>query len=162
MEERKETAFKVKISDDERKLKKLSFDDIKVGDELPHFTRYITLEMGIKHGKIYGDFYSGHVDIEASKKQFGVPTMPIQGAFVHGSFTPFMVNWLRSAKPWIYGGKADIKFIMAVTSGMTILYRGKVIEKKIEGNKKYVISEVWAENEKGEKVAVGTTTACFQ
>jgi acyl dehydratase len=162
MEERKETAFKVKISDEERKLKKLSYDDIKVGEELPHFTRYVTLEMGIKQGKIYGDFYSGHVDIEASKKQFGVPTMPIQGAFVHGGFTPFMVNWLRSEKPWIYGGKADIKFIMAVTSGMTLLYCGKVIEKKIEGNKKYVICEVWAENEKGEKVAVGTTTACFQ
>jgi len=162
MEERKQTIYETKIADEEKPLKVLSFDDIKVGDEITPFTSYVTLEMGIKHGKIYGDFYSGHVDIEASKKQFGVPSMPIQGAFVHGGFTPFMVNWLRSAKPWIYGGKADIRFIMAVTSGMTLLYRGKVIEKKIEGNKKYVISEVWAENKRGEKVAVGTTTACFE
>jgi acyl dehydratase len=88
--------------------------------------------------------------------------MPIQGAFVHGGFTPFMVNWLRSSKPWICGGKADIRFVMAVNSGNTLVYRGKVIEKKIEDNKKYVICDVWAENERGEKVAVGTTTACFQ
>jgi len=162
MEERKQTGFGVKIANEEKPLKKLSFDDIKVGDELPPLTRYITLEMGIKHGKIYGDFYSGHVDIEASKTQFGVPTMPVQGAFTQGGFTPFMVNWLRSAKPWIYGGKCDVRFIMAVTSGMTLLYCGKVIEKKIEDNKKYVICNVWAENERGEKVAVGTTTACFE
>jgi hypothetical protein len=51
---------------------------------------------------------------------------------------------------------------MAVNSGNTLVYRGKVIEKKIEDNKKYVICDVWAENERGEKVAVGTTTACFQ
>lgn len=162
MEERKKTAFDVKIADEGKPLKTLSFDDINIGDELPSYTRYVTLEMGIKHGKIYGDFYSGHVDIEASKRQFGVPTMPIQGAFTQGGFAPFMINWLRSARPWIYGGKSDIKFIMAVTSGMTLLYQGKVIEKKIEGNKKFVICEVWAENERGEKVAVGTTTACFQ
>ena len=162
MEERKQTGFGVKIADDEKPRKQLSFDEIKVGDEIPPLTRYITLEMGIKHGKIYGDFYSGHVDIEASRTQFGVPTMPVQGAFTQGGFTPFMVNWLRSAKPWICGGKCDVRFIMAVTSGMTLLYRGKVIEKKVEGNKKYVICDVWAENEKGEKVAVGTTTACFE
>ena len=95
-------------------------------------------------------------------RQFGVATMPIQGAFVHGGFTPFMVSWLRSEKPWICGGKADIRFIMAVNSGNTITYRGKVIEKKVEDNKKYVICDVWAENERGEKVAVGTTIACFQ
>jgi acyl dehydratase len=162
MEERKETIYGTKIADEEKPLKQLSFDDIKIGDEIWPLTRYITLEMGIEHGKIYGDFYSGHVDAESSKRQFGIATMPIQGAFVHGGFTPFMVNWLRSAKPWICGGKADIRFVMAVNSGNTLVYRGKVIEKKIEGNKKYVISEVWAENERGEKVAVGTTTACFE
>jgi hypothetical protein len=32
----------------------------------------------------------------------------------------------------------------------------------VEGNKKCVICDVWAENERGEKVAVGTCTACFE
>ncbi len=161
MEERKTTAFDVKIANEEKPVQKLTFEDIKIGDELTPYTRYITLEAGMKHGRIYGDFYSGHVDVEASRRQFGVATMPIQGAFIHGGFTPFMVNWLRSARPWICGGKADIKFIMAVTSGMTLRYRGKVTDKVIEGDKKYVICDVWAENERGEKVAVGNTRACF-
>ncbi len=78
------------------------------------------MDMAIKHGRIYGDFYSGHVDKESARKQFGVARTAMQGAFVHGGFTPFMVNWLRSARPWICGGKADIRFIMAVNSGNTI------------------------------------------
>ncbi len=161
MEKRKETQYGTKIADEDKPVLKLTYDEINIGDELTPFTRYVTMDMAIKHGRIYGDFYSGHIDKESARKQFGVARTAIQGAFVHGSFTPFMVNWLRSARPWICGGKADIRFIMAVNSGNTLVYRGKVIEKKIEDNKKYVISEVWAENERGEKVAVGTTTACF-
>ena len=162
MEKRKETQYGTKIADEDKPVLKLTFDEIKVGDELSPFTRYMTMDMAIKHGRIYGDFYSGHVDKESARKQFGVAKTAMQGAFVHGGFTPFMVNWLRSARPWIYGGKADIKFVMAVNSGNTITYRGKVTEKKVEGDKKYVICDVWAENERGEKVAVGATTACFQ
>jgi acyl dehydratase len=162
MEKRKETMYGTKIADEEKPVLRLSYDEIKVGDELPPFTRYMTMDMAIKHGRIYGDFYSGHVDKESARKQFGVAKTAIQGAFVHGGFTPFMVRWLRSERPWIYGGKADIRFIMAVNSGNTLVYRGKVIEKKVEGDKKYVICDVWAENERGEKVAVGTTTACFE
>jgi acyl dehydratase len=162
VEERKETALGTKVRDEAKPFKVLTYDEIQVGDKVSPMTRYITLEMGIKHGKIYGDFYSGHVDAESSKRQFGVATMPIQGAFVHGSFTPFMVNWLRSTKPWICGGKADIRFVMAVNSGMTLTYQGVVVEKKVEGDKKYVVCDVWAENERGEKCAVGQCTACFQ
>ena len=162
MEKRKETQYGTKIADEDKPVLKLSYDEINIGDELSPFTRYMTMDMAIKHGRIYGDFYSGHVDKESARKQFGVARTAMQGAFVHGGFTPFMVNWLRSARPWICGGKADIRFIMAVNSGNTLVYRGKVIEKKVEGNKKYVICDVWAENERGEKVAVGTTTACFQ
>jgi acyl dehydratase len=162
MEKRKETQYGTKIADEDKPVLKLSYDEINIGDEVSPFTRYMTMDMAIKHGRIYGDFYSGHVDKESARKQFGVARTAMQGAFVHGGFTPFMVIWLRSARPWICGGKADIKFVMAVNSGNTLVYRGKVIEKKVEGDKKYVICDVWAENERGEKVAVGTTTACFQ
>ena len=41
------------------------------------------------------------------------------------------------------------------TSGMTLTYQGVVVEKKVEAGKKYVICDVWAENERGEKCAVG-------
>jgi acyl dehydratase len=162
MEKRKETKYGTKIADEDKPVLRLTYDDINVGDEITPFTRYMTMDMAIKHGRIYGDFYSGHVDKESARKQFGVARTAIQGAFVHGQFTPFMVRWLKSERPWICGGKADIKFIMAVNSGMTLRYLGKVIEKKEADGKKYVISEVWAENERGEKVAVGTTTACFE
>jgi acyl dehydratase len=162
MEKRKQTKYETKIADEDKPVLKLSYDDINIGDEIEPFTKYMTMDMAIIHGRIYSDFYSGHVDKESARKQFGVARTAMQGALVQGGFTPFMVRWLRSAKPWICGGKADIKFIMAVNSGMTLRYCGKVIEKKQEDGKKYVISDAWAENERGEKVAVGTTTACFE
>lgn len=162
MEKRKETKYGTKIRDKEKPVLTLSYDEINVGDEITPFTRYWTVEMAIKHGRIYGDFYSGHVDVESARKQFGVAKTAVQGAFVQGGFTPMMIQWLRTAKPLICGGKVDIKFIMAVDSGMTLRYTGKVVEKKEEDGKKYVTSDVWAENERGEKVAVGTTTACFE
>src|SRR4030043_2013881 len=112
MEKRKETQYGTKIADEDKPVLKLSYDEINIGDELPPFTRYMTMDMAIKHGRIYGDFYSGHVDKESARKQFGVAKTAMQGAFVHGGFTPFMLRWLRSAKPWICGGKGDQKFGM--------------------------------------------------
>lgn len=162
VEKRKETKYGAKIVDKDKPVIVLTYDDIIVGDEIPPFTKYWTADMAIKHGNIYGDFYSGHINKESARKQFGVAKTAVQGAFVHGQFTPMMIRWLRSARPWIMGGKADIKFIMAVNSGMTLRYTGKVVEKKEEDGKKYVVCDVWAENERGEKVAVGQCTACFQ
>ena len=45
--------------------------------------------------------------------------------------------------------------------GSVLIYQGKVIEKKEEGGRRYVVVEFFAENQKGEKVVVGTARAAF-
>jgi acyl dehydratase len=96
-----------------------------------------------------------------SEGQFGVASMPVQGAVVEAGVTPMMVNWLRSAKPWLYGGRQESKFIQIVKPGDTLIYQGTVTEKKEEAGRKYVSVEFFAENQKGEKVVVGTARAAF-
>ena len=75
--------------------------------------------------------------------------------------TPLIVNWLRSAKPWLYGGRQESKFIRIVTPGDTLIYRGTVLDKVTDGDKKHVIVDIFAENQKGEKVLVGNCRVAF-
>ena len=82
VEKRKETKYGAKIVDKDKPVIVLTYDDINVGDEIPPFTKYWTADMAIKHGNIYGDFYSGHVSKESARKQFGVAKTAVQGAFV--------------------------------------------------------------------------------
>ena len=85
----------------------------------------------------------------------------VQGAVIEAGVTPMIINWLRSAKPWLYGGRQETKFIQIAGPGDTLTYHGKVIEKTIEGDKKYVWLDIHAENQKGEKVMVGRARVAF-
>ena len=87
--------------------------------------------------------------------------MPVQGAVLEAGVTPLIINWLRSAGPWLYGGRQESKFIQLVVPGDTLIYHGKVTDKIVEGEKKYVVVDVVAENQKGEKVMVATARVAF-
>ncbi len=161
MSEIKKTKYQVTVSDESAALKTLTFDEIQIGDELPAYTKWITSKSAVKFGKTYKDVFSGHINPNVSEGQFGVRAMPVQGAVIEAGVTPLIVNWLRSAKPWLYGGRQETRFIQIVSPGDTLIYRGKVIEKRVESDKKYVIVDVQAENLKGERVMVATARVTF-
>jgi acyl dehydratase len=161
MAETKKTKYQVTVGDESAGLKTLSFDEINVGDELPQYTKWITSKSGIKFGRTYKDVFSGHINPNVSEGQFGVRSMPVQGAVIEAGVTPLIINWLRSAKPWLYGGRQETRFIQIVLPGDTLIYHGKVIEKMVEFERKYVIVDVFAENQKGEKVMVATARVAF-
>ena len=161
MAETKKTKYQVTMGDESKGLKLLSFDEIKVGDALPQYTKWITSKSGVKFGRTYKDVFSGHINPNVSEGQFGVRSMPVQGAVVEAGVTPLIINWLRSAKPWLCGGRQETRFIQIVLPGDTLIYHGKVIEKVVESEKKYVVVDVFAENQRGEKVMVGTARVAF-
>jgi acyl dehydratase len=161
MAEPRKTQYQVTISDANAGLKTLGYDDIQVGDEAVPHTKWITKQSAIRFGRTYKDAFSGHINAKVSEGQFGVRAMPVQGAVIEAGVTPMMINWLRSAKPWMYGGRQETKFIQIVSPGDTLTYRGTVTEKTVEGGKKYVHLDIHAENQKGEKVMVGKARACF-
>jgi acyl dehydratase len=161
MSEPDKTQYGVTVGSQAAANKALAYEDIKVGDEVAPHTKWITYQSAVKFGRTYKDVFSGHINAKVSEGQFGVASMPVQGAVVESGVTPMMVNWLRSAKPWLYGGRQESKFIQIVKPGDTLVYRGTVKEKLEEGGRKYVVVEFFAENQKGEKVVVGTARAAF-
>jgi acyl dehydratase len=161
MSEKTKTKYQVTVGDESAKLKTLTFDEINIGDELPQYTKWITSQSGMRFGRTYKDVFSGHINPKVSEGQFGVRSMPVQGAVIEAGVTPLIINWLRSPKPWLYGGRQESKFIQIVVPGDTLIYHGKVLDKIIEQEKKYVIVDVFAENQKGEKVMVSTARVAF-
>ena len=152
------------LSDDASPERKLTYDDINVGDDVPQFIRWITYDLcksSMDLAMRGEDIITGHSDPKSSEAQFGVATMPVPGEVTSAGVAMMMVNWLKDPKPWICGGKLEDKFIRLVTPGDTLYYGGKVTEKKVEGNKKYVFCEVWADNQRDERCLVGNTRVCF-
>jgi acyl dehydratase len=161
MSEKTKTKYQVTVGDESAKLKTVTFDEINIGDELPQYTKWITSQSGMRFGRTYKDVFSGHINPKVSEGQFGVRSMPVQGAVIEAGVTPLIINWLRSPKPWLYGGRQESKFIQIVVPGDTLIYHGKVLDKIMEQDKKYVIVDVFAENQKGEKVMVATVRVAF-
>lgn len=161
VDETRKTLHQVTISDQNAALKILQYDDIQVGDDVIPYTRWLTKQSAIRFGRTYKDAFSGHINPKVSEGQFGVRSMPVQGAVIEAGVTPMIINWLRSAKPWLYGGRQETKFIQIAGPGDTLTYHGKVIEKIVEGDRKYVWIDIHAENQKGEKVMVGKARVAF-
>jgi acyl dehydratase len=160
-EEKIKSSLNVTIGDQQARTKTLRYEDIQVGDKVPPYTRWITSQSAIKFGRTYKDVFSGHINAKVSEGQFGVALMPVQGAVIEAAVTPMIVNWLGSAKPWLYGGRQESKFIQVAVPGDTLSYQGTVTGKSEEGGRKYVTLDIHAENQKGEKVMVGNARVAF-
>jgi len=135
MSEKKKTKYQVSVGAESAEQKTLTFDEIKIGDELPQYTKWITSQSAIRFGRTYKDVFSGHINPKVSEGQFGVGSMPVQGAVLEAGVTPLIINWLRSAKPWLYGGRQESKFIQIVVPGDTLIYHGQVIDKRVDQDK---------------------------
>ena len=160
-DEKAKTKTQISVGDKSAQLKVLTFDEINVGDVLPECTKWITFKSAIRFGATYDDAFSGHLNPEVSEGQFGVRDMPVQGAVVEAGVTPLIVNWLKSAKPWLCGGRQETRFLQIVIPGDTLIYKGTVMDKTTEGDKKYAVVDVFAENQKGEKVMVANVRVAF-
>lgn len=160
-EDSRKSQYGVTVGDATARPKTLAFEDIQVGEDLPPYTKWISSLSAIRFGRTYKDVFSGHINAKVSEGQFGVASMPVQGAIVEAGVTPLVLNWLGSAKPWMYGGRQESKFIQVVVPGDTLTYRGKVTGKTADKDRKYVLLEFYAENQKGEKVLVGNARVAF-
>jgi len=131
------------------------YDQINIGDEISPLTKEMTQEKINKWAEVSGDFNPLHVDPKFARNT------SFRGTIAHGHFpiayiSDMMTRWLKEG--WILGGKLEISFLAPIRPGDAITTGGKVTERKIEDEKKYVICEVFCKNQKGEKVVVGKAT----
>ena len=136
--------------------RQLYFEAVKVGDELPPLVKPPVDRTQIaRYAGASGDFNPLYVD-EHLAKNAGFPSAHAPGMLVMGFIGELVVDWLRGARLRRYAAR----FIKIVWPGDVITLRGRVVDRRFEGNGVYAVDiEVWAENQRGELVLKGLVTA---
>jgi acyl dehydratase len=132
------------------KYGKAYFDDVKVGDELPPVVKGPLQQIQLtRYAGASGDFNPIHQDPEFAK------AAGMGDVFAHGMLSMGFVGQLVT--DWAGAGnvrKLGVRFAGIVRLKDTITCRGRVLGK----SKDLVDLEIWAENQRGEKVLTGKAT----
>ena len=109
--------------------KRINFDNINPGDEIPPLYKQMTQEMINGWADAVKDYNPLHVDPEYAKKtKFKSTIAP--GPLVISYISEMMDDWLGIG--WIEGGKLlDIKFKAPVKPGDKITIGGRIKEKRV-------------------------------
>jgi acyl dehydratase len=136
--------------------RQLYFEAVKVGDELPPLVKPPVDRTQIaRYAGASGDFNPLHVD-EHLARNAGFPSALAPAVLGMGFIAELVVDWLRGARLRRYASR----FVKIVWPGDVLTCRGRVVDRRFEGNGVYAIDiEVWAENQKGELVVKGFVTA---
>ena len=125
-------------------------DDVKVGDELPPVVKGPLQQIQLtRYAGASGDFNPIHQDHEFAK------AAGMSDVFAHGMLSMGFVGQLVT--DWAGAGnvrKLGVRFAGIVRLKDTITCRGRVLGKA----KDLVDLEIWAENQRGEKVVTGKAT----
>jgi acyl dehydratase len=136
------------------KYARVHFEDVEVGAELPPLVKGPVQQIQLtRYAGASGDFNPIHQD-EAFARAAGMG-----GVFAHGMLTMGFVA--QALTDWTGAGtvrKLGVRFIALVRLGDVITCRGRVLDKQAKNGDHRVTLEVWAENQRGEKVVTGLAT----
>jgi acyl dehydratase len=136
----------------------LYFEDIQVGDDLPELVKQPTTRQLVKYAGASGDYYEIHYD-----HHFAVRSGLQDGVIVHGLLTAgwlaqLMTNWLPSPTAL---KKFGVSYRAMARPGDTITCRGTIVGKYDKDGAHLIDCELSAENQRGEKCAIGTATVAL-
>lgn len=133
------------------------FDDVKVGDELPPLVKGPIQQIQLtRYAGASGDFNPIHQDDEFAK------TAGMGGVFAHGMLSMGFVA--QSLTDWAGAGsvrKIGVRFTGLVRLKDTVTCRGRVVGAARHDGVGVVDLELWAENQRGEKVVTGKGTVAL-
>jgi len=133
---------------------KVYFEEVKVGDELPPLVKGPIQQIQLtRYAGASGDFNPIHQDDEFAK------AAGMGGVFAHGMLSMGFVG--QVVTDWAGAGqvrKLGVRFAGLVRLKDTITCRGRVLAKSSKDDVNLVELEVWAENQKAEKVVTGRAT----
>ncbi len=119
--------------------------------EFPALRKVITMEKMSR--------YSGAGNIHSDDKtaqERGLGGAIVQGGQLVGYLDEMMVRVLGEG--FVRGGEIAVTFIQAARPGDTLVTRGAVKSRTVVDGRERVDCEVWIENDKGEKLTVGTAS----
>jgi acyl dehydratase len=139
------------------KYAKVYFDDVKVGDELPPLVKGPIQQIQLtRYAGASGDFNPIHQDDEFAK------AAGMGGVFAHGMLSMAFVgqaltDWAGPAAVRRFG----VRFAAIVRLKDTVTCRGRVVGTSTKNGDNLVELEVWAENQRAEKVIAGRATVAL-
>ena len=136
------------------KYGKVYAEDVNVGDELPPLVKGPIQQIQLtRYAGASGDFNPVHQDDEFAK------AAGMGGVFAHGMLSMGFVA--QAVTDWAGAGrvkKLGVRFAALVRLKDTVTCRGRVVAKSSKDDVHLVELEVWAENQRGEKVVSGRAT----
>lgn len=136
---------------------KLTFVSVNCGDTLPEVEQNISQEDIWKHAVGSLDYNPVHTHPEWCKtaKVFGLPDTVMHGNQTMSLMGTLVTNWVSPVGGWLK--KIEVKLIKPVPVNSTCTYGAVVSEKHPIGKgEDFVTLDLWAKNQDGEHVAVGT------
>lgn len=135
--------------------KVLYFEEIGEGDEAPPVVvANITRTHIVRYAGASGDFNPIHHD-ELYAIRAGNDRLFAMGMMTAGFLSHMITDWVGDGKLRRY----KIRFGRQVWPGDTVTCKGKITRKYTEGGKNYLEADVFAENQRAEKVITGTIVA---
>jgi len=137
--------------------KKLYFEDVKEGDELPSFTvESLTRTDFVKYAGSSGDFNPIHHD-QTFAEISGNPTVFAMGMMNAGVLSRLVSDYagLENLR------KYRVRFATRVWPGDSVTCKGKVTKKAVENGEKIIEGEIAALNQKGEVAIQGSFRAAL-
>ena len=144
-------------NDDMEMIKKITFTTVNCGDPLPEIEQHVSQKLIWKHAVSSLDYNPVHTNPDWCKtaKVFGLPVPVMHGNQTMSLMASVITNWAYPSGGWLK--KMEVKLIKPVPVGSTCTYGAVVVEKHFAGKAKdYVTVDLWATNQDGEKIAVGT------
>jgi acyl dehydratase len=136
------------------KYGKVYFEDVKVGDELRPLVKGPIQQIQLtRYAGASGDFNPIHQDDEFAK------AAGMGGVFAHGMLSMGFVA--QAVTDWSGAGtvrKIGVRFAALVRLKDTVTCRGRVLGKSSKDDLNLVELEIWAENQRAEKVVTGKAT----
>ena len=135
--------------------KVLYLEDIRAGDEAPPVVvANITRTHIVKYAGASGDFNPIHHD-ELYAIRGGNDRVFAMGMMTAGFLSHMITDWVGDGKLRKY----RVRFARQVWPGDTVTCKGKITKKYTQGGKNYMEADVFAENQRGEKVITGSIVA---
>ena len=100
-----------------------------------------------------------HTDLEFAKS-VGVPARAASGAMMQGYLTELMLDLFGDE--WLTNGRLNLKFIRIVDTNDKIVAKASVTSRQEDESGVRFDLDLWCENQRDEKVVVGTGTGWLQ
>jgi acyl dehydratase len=130
------------------------FEDITIGDELPPLVKGPIQQIQLtRYAGASGDFNPIHQDPEFAQ------AAGMGGVFAHGMLSMGFVA--QAVTDWAGAGavrKIGVRFAALVRLKDTVTCRGRVVATSQKNGANVVELEIWADNQKGDKVVTGKAT----